>query len=221
MGPGRVVIGDRCILDGNCRIITRTAESVVELGADCTLNDLSIETSGDVLFGSDVDVRGSLRIEGIGLVVIGDGCRFNSGGAINAAGAEATVNIGRECYLNGIDVFATEDVSIGERCIVGTCSFMTTDFHSSDPDRWLPSAVTGHGPIVVESNVWIASRVVILKGVTIGRDSVVSVATVVRTDVPRGVMVSSHEQRIVKTLGAATVDPASSPPWWQRSVHDD
>lgn len=219
-GPGRVEIGDECVIDGDNVIRTGDASSVVRIGPGCHLNGASFDTGGEVVLGRGVQVHGPIVIDGPGRVVVGDGCHVNQSSgwnAIHAVRAESTVTIGRECFLNGIDVFATEDVTIGDRCIIGNCSFMTTDFHSTDPDRWSPGARVRTGPIVVGSNVWIAARTVITKGVTIGADSVVSIGTIVREDVPSGVIVSSHEQRVVKELAGPAVDPFAWATWWTRS----
>jgi acetyltransferase-like isoleucine patch superfamily enzyme len=152
-------------------------------------------------------------------LVVGDACLFDrpsGGNALTMVGPRGELRIGVECYLNGIDVFATEPVSIGDRCIVGDCSLVTTDFHSARADRWSPDAPVQSGPIVVGDNVWLGSRTVITKGVSIGADSVVSIGSVVRADVPAGVVVTSHEQRTVKRLDSAKARPSTWPPWWRR-----
>ncbi len=76
----------------------------------------------------------------------------------------------------------------------------TTDFHSTRTDRWSPDAPVKRGAITVGANVWIANRTVVTKRVSIGDNSVISIGTVVREDVPANVIVSSHQQRIVKEL---------------------
>jgi acetyltransferase-like isoleucine patch superfamily enzyme len=219
-GSGRVEFGDDCVVEGNSLIRTGGADAIVHIGRACHLSDVHIDITGEVVFGENIDVRGPLVIDGPGRVRIGDGClvdRASGGNAIHAVRSIAVVTIGRECYLNGIDVFATEDVTIGDRCIIGESSFVTTDFHSANADRWSPHAVVRTGAIVVGSNVWIASRTVITKGVSIGANSVVSIGTIVREDVPSGVIVSSHEQRVVKSLhGPESPDPFAWPTWWAR-----
>ncbi len=46
--------------------------------------------------------------------------------------------------------------------------------------------------------MWIGAHALVMKGVRIGRDSVVGAATVVRTDVPPGVVVIGNPQQIAK-----------------------
>ncbi len=48
-----------------------------------------------------------------------------------------------------------------------------SDFHHSK-----------HGDVIIEENVWVASRVIILPGVTIGKGSVIATGAVVTKDIP-------------------------------------
>lgn len=203
-GPGRIVIGEQCVFEQGAPNIIRAEarDSTVVLRDRCRLSGLDIRTTGHVTIGADARIR-LLRIDGEGTVALGDGCEFDQGSggnAIHALHRGVSVDIGAGCYLNGLDVFATDDTTIGDRCIIGLCSMATTDFHSTRADRWSPAAPVRHGPIAIGENVWIAARTVVTKGVTIGDNSVVSIGTVVRDDVPANVIVSSHEQRIVKQL---------------------
>jgi len=208
------------VLEGDNVVRTSAPNAAVHIGPRCHLVGVVLDTAGEVAIAQGVHVRGPLVVDGPGRVVFGEGCRVDSGSggnAVHAVGPDATVAFGIECYLNGVDVFATEDVTIGDRCIVGECSFVTTDFHSTDPDRWSPNAPVGTGPIVVGSNVWIAARTFVTKGVTIGPNSVVSIGTIVREDVPADVIVSSQEQRVVKTLPRpSSGDAVTWPTWWTR-----
>ena len=60
---------------------------------------------------------------------------------------------------------------------------LDNDYHRIEPERRLerpPSA-----PIVVEDDVWLGARVIVLAGVTIGAGSCVGAGSVVTDDVPR------------------------------------
>ena len=54
--------------------------------------------------------------------------------------------------------------------------------------------------MVIGNNVWVGAQAVILKGVTIGDDSVVGTSAVVTSDVPAGVVVAGNPARIVKRI---------------------
>jgi acetyltransferase-like isoleucine patch superfamily enzyme len=77
---------------------------------------------------------------------------------------------------------------------------LTTNFHSTHPDRWSREQPVKSGSITVGDNVWISNNTIITKGVSIGDNSVVSIGTVVHDDVGPNVIVSSHHQRVVKEL---------------------
>ena len=63
----------------------------------------------------------------------------------------------------------------------------TTDFHSLDPIIRASSEDQKHkkcGPVVIEDNVFIGARCIILKGVTIGENSIVGAGSVVTKSIP-------------------------------------
>ncbi len=64
----------------------------------------------------------------------------------------------------------------------------------------MPGAEPGVRPISIGRNVWIAGGATVLKGVTIGEDSVVGYGAVVASDVPAGVVVAGNPARVVRTL---------------------
>ena len=85
---------------------------------------------------------------------------------------------------------------IGSGCII-----TDTDSH---PIRWQdrldnPNSTVSK-PIVIEDNVFIGARSIILKGVTIGFGSVVGAGSVVSKDVPKNVIVCGNPAKIVKHL---------------------
>jgi acetyltransferase-like isoleucine patch superfamily enzyme len=53
-------------------------------------------------------------------------------------------------------------------------------------------------PVIIEEDVWIGFRAIILKGVTVGRGSIVSAGTVVTHDVPRYAIVGGVPARVIK-----------------------
>ena len=53
-------------------------------------------------------------------------------------------------------------------------------------------------PVVIEENVWIGSRVIIVPGVTIGEGAVVGAGTVVCKDVPACAVVGGNPVKVIK-----------------------
>jgi len=147
--------------------------------------------------GRGVQIRGRIRLRRGVRVTIGDGTRLNK--LVRFAGP-GEVRIGSDCLLNGTWIGCWTSVTIGDRCLLSDCELVDNDFHNLDPARRHepPDPVTTRRPIVLEENVWVGAHALVLKGVRIGRDSVIGAATVVRADVPPRVVVIGNPQQIVK-----------------------
>jgi acetyltransferase-like isoleucine patch superfamily enzyme len=120
-----------------------------------------------------------------GRLEIGDRVFINHGSSISA---HTLVRIGNDC-------------KIGEHGIVLDC-----DFHELEH----PTHDGGHGesrPVVLEDAVWLGARVTVLKGVTIGRGSVIAAGSVVTRDIPAGVLAGGVPARVLRPLRFP--DPAS------------
>lgn len=91
-------------------------------------------------------------------------------------------------------------MTVGDDCILGSCTIVDTDHHSVEVDRRRPGAPVASSPVVIEENVWIAGFATVLKGVRIGRDSVVGLGSVVSSDIPAGVVVAGNPARVVRNL---------------------
>jgi acetyltransferase-like isoleucine patch superfamily enzyme len=146
--------------------------------------------------GRDVQIRGRLRLRRGVTVVIGDRCRLNK--LVRFAGP-GHVTVGADCLLNGSWIGCWTTVTIGGRSLLSDCELVDNTFHNLDPaHRHEAAGPRTRSPITVGDNVWIGSGALVLKGVTIGPDAVVGAATVVREDVPAGVVVIGNPQQIVK-----------------------
>lgn len=83
--------------------------------------------------------------------------------------------------------------------MVASTIMVDTDFHPTDPAlRHDPDAPFAVAPIELKENVWVAGQSAILKGVTIGENSIVGFRAVVVKDVPANVIVAGNPARIVK-----------------------
>ena len=152
--------------------------------------------------GSRVRVFGRAAIENRGTLIIGDRVRLVSTIATLeiSVGPEGTLEIGDRVFINyGSSIGATKHVRIGPRCNIGSHVMMIdNDFHRLEPERRLelpPSA-----PIVLEENVWLGSRVIVLRGVTIGAHSVVGAGSIVVDDVPARSLAVGVPARVIRSL---------------------
>jgi acetyltransferase-like isoleucine patch superfamily enzyme len=92
----------------------------------------------------------------------------------------ATLHIGKGTYLNrNVHIVAAQSVSIGREVKVGwDVVIMDTDLHGHS------GRPPASRPVVIEDDVWIGCRAIILKGVRIGKGAIVAAGAIVTKDVP-------------------------------------
>ena len=145
-------------------------------------------------------------------VVIGNhvscyaGCSF-------AIGKDGQCTIGDFTLLNGALIMAEENIEIGSHCLVSwNVGIADSDFHPLEPAQRLIDAQAlapyfkdrparpklKTVPVKICDNVWIGMNAVILKGVTIGENSVVAAGSVVTKSVEPNVVVAGNPAIVVK-----------------------
>lgn len=140
-------------------------------------------------------------------IIIGENCNLCSTSTRTALGVNhpvvlrtlakcAVISIGDYTSMSGGTICAAMRVQIGKDCLIGAnVTIADTDFHPVDsmvkryeasPDS-LPNS-----PVFIEDNVFIGTGAIILKGVTIGRNSVVGAGSVVTKSVPPNTIVAGN-----------------------------
>ena len=89
-------------------------------------------------------------------------------------------------------------VDIGDRVMIGPNVNIITTGHALKPSE--RRAHIEAKPIVIESNVWIATGATIVGGVRVGENSVVGAGAVVTKDVPPNSLVAGVPARVVRSL---------------------
>jgi carbonic anhydrase/acetyltransferase-like protein (isoleucine patch superfamily) len=102
-------------------------------------------------------------------------------GTLIKADAGSTLSIcssfvGRNCVIA-----AKEKILIKDKCLIAEMVVIRDQDHDLDP-LLRNSFITS--PVEINENVWIGSKATVLKGVTIGRNSVVATSAVVKSDIP-------------------------------------
>lgn len=130
---------------------------------------------------------------------LGDEVRVESGvhRARLSVHAGGRLTVGDDVYLNGCIISAATEVRIGSRVRIGPWAhLMDGDFHQvGDYAGAGPSA-----PIVIGDGAWLATRCMVLKGVTVGEGAVVAAGAVVVRDVPPHTVVAGVPARVIKEL---------------------
>ncbi|MFV9505989.1 MAG: acyltransferase [Oscillochloridaceae bacterium umkhey_bin13] len=149
--------------------------------------------------GHELEVLGSVKIYGDGQFLLGNKVclRSRSHNTIEMfSGVNARLIIGDQVFVNqGTRIICTKHIAIGNNCLIGDeCLLIDNDYHtiSTRPVR--------QEPIILEDNVWLASRVIILRGVTIGRGSVIGAGAVVTRSIPQYSFAVGAPAKVFKTI---------------------
>jgi acetyltransferase-like isoleucine patch superfamily enzyme len=98
-------------------------------------------------------------------------------------------NIGNSAFLDG-----RRSISIGDRVATGAEIMIYTLQHDVDSPTF---AVSG-GPVIIEDDVYIGPRAIVLPGVRVGRGAVIGAGAVVTADVPAYTVVGGVPARFIR-----------------------
>lgn len=145
----------------------------------------------NLIIGNNCEIQGSIILEKTGRIVIGDytTIRYNS------------------------RLFSIDKIIIGDYVIISNnVTIYDNNNHPTSPNIRKKMSISGFysslwnathsisSPIIIEDNVWIGERSYILKGVKIGKGSIVGLNSVVTKDVPAYCVVVGNPAKIVKRL---------------------
>lgn len=129
----------------------------------------------------------------------------------------ATLEIGRFCYVgDNVVISARQRVAIGESTLIahGVQLFDNNTHPTSAAQRELQfRRMIGYkdrnGPMVIEAapiaigrRCWVGMNSIVMKGVSIGNDTIVASGSVVVSSLPEGVIAAGNPARVVRELTA-------------------
>jgi len=164
-----------------------------------------------VRIGKKVDFNGFpvIRRYENSKITIGDNCTFNS------ARNSVRVGLHERCTLvtllknseivfgnnsggSGIMVLAAKKIIVGNNVLIGSHTMIIdTDFHHSDPGKRYENENIPARPIIIEDNVFIGTNCMILKGITIGKSSVIGANSVVFTSIPENSIAIGNPCKVI------------------------
>lgn len=138
-------------------------------------------------------IAGSLKLENNSKLVI-DGTVLIGPGVRLLVGNQAVLEL-EDVYINSnSSIVCYKHVKIGKGTTIGwDVEILDSDFH-----RLIREDFEVSKPIVIGSHVWIGSRAMILKGVTIGSGSVVACGAIVTRNVPKNTLVAGVPSKIIR-----------------------
>lgn len=144
-------------------------------------------------------------------ISIGKNCKFASVSWANLIGINhrcmistssksSELRIGNNCGFSGVTIWCFDKITIGNNVRVGAnVTIMDGDAHQDDP------RAGKNCPIKIEDNVWIGANAIVLKGVTIGRNSLIGAGSVVAKDIPENVVAAGNPCRVIKSLDDSVI----------------
>lgn len=159
-------------------------------------------------------------------ICIGDNFVFTSGEAFNPlcrnirgciyACKNAEIYIGNNVGISSACLWAKEKIEIGNNVkIGGDCILMDTDAHSLDfrirnsqqtneQGEVIDTILANSKPIIIEDDVLIGTRCIILKGVTIGARSIIGSGSIVTKDIPRDCIAAGNPCKVIKFINTSS-----------------
>lgn len=163
-----------------------------------------------------------LKIHVGALVQIGNNCTIMSGAGLNPlsrniktciyVGKKATLKLGNDVGISSSTLWVKESVSIGNSVAIGAdCIIMDIDAHNLDWKIRCSEETNEYGesvdmvtaasaPIVIEDNVLVGARCIILKGVTIGARSIIGSGSIVTKDIPSDCIAAGNPCKVIKSI---------------------
>ena len=139
------------------------------------------------------------------VIRIGNHCVFNSSSKLNFRGINhpcilqtgtnhARIIIGDHVEMSGCSIVCNDSVTIGNHVLFGAnCQIGDRDGHQ---DRYASKPA----PIIIEDGVWLGMNVTVLKGVTIGKNTIIGANSLVTKDIPANCIAAGSPCKIIKEI---------------------
>lgn len=139
-------------------------------------------------------------------------------GELLVFGYGGKITIGSFSFLGeNSKIWSGDSVSIGDHVFIShNCNIVDTNSHEIDHlerkeshlyrlKNGLTTDIKGNiltSPIIIEDHVWISFNVIILKGIRIGKGSIIAAGSVVTKDVAPFSLMAGNPAKLIKSIGA-------------------
>lgn len=163
----------------------------------------------------------NLNLYGIPVIVknktasisIGNNCHIKSAFLSNLLGlyqrtvicarGDGIIELGNDIGISGATIYARTRITIGDKCIIGgNVKILDNDFHPADPviRERTPGKSYGAAPVTIGRNVFIGCNSLILKGTSIGENSVIGAGSVVSGVIPSNCVAAGNPAKIIRQM---------------------
>lgn len=152
-------------------------------------------SGAEIRIGDNVHITGGMFINKLS--------RSASAGICAASGAH--IEIGDNVGMSSPAIWAMNSITVCDNASVGAdCIIMDHDAHSIDfAQRRSPLSDKPNiksSPVRIGRDVWLGTRVIVLKGVTIGDRSIVGAGSVVTEDIPEGEIWAGNPAKFIRKV---------------------
>lgn len=117
-------------------------------------------------------------------IFVGDEVVLKAGAQICSCNDQSTVKIGNRTTIGFYTfIYASEAIEIGNDCLIAPFVYIVDSDHSIEKEKRINLQPNLSMKVIIEDDVWIATGAKILKGVTVGKGSVIAAGAVVKEDV--------------------------------------
>lgn len=174
--------------------------------------------------GQGLNVRGNIHIykhHVSAKLIIGEDVTFNSASWANPIGCgnrvyfqllkNSKLVIGDRCGISNTAFTCAESITLGNDILIGAgCKIYDTDFHPIMSKyrygKFEDSSQVKTKPIIIEDGAFLGAASIILKGVHIGKNSIIGAGSVVASDVPSGEIWAGNPARYIRKVEQAYHD---------------
>ena len=165
---------------------------------------------------SSLVIRGNIAVSGVKhpCIFFGENIHINSSFYYNPAGGVRTgtllgiyegaiLSIGNNTGISNSTIICRKSITIGDNVKIGVNTVIyDTDMHSVDYENRIaiPDQSIKTSPVVIEDGAWIGGHCIILKGVHIGKRSVIAAGSVVTHDVPDDELWGGNPCRFIRKI---------------------
>ncbi|MEQ1799012.1 MAG: acyltransferase [Lacibacter sp.] len=160
---------------------------------------LKMPGSSKIVFGDKVILDSGIKKSNVPLVMR---CKL-------VCGTTGIFEIGDNTILNGVGMTAYKKIKIGRNCMISSGTLITdTDFHPINPElrQRVPMGYptdfneVKKAEIIIGDNVWVGWGSIILKGVSIGDNSIIASGSVVTSTIPPNVIVGGNPAKVIRQI---------------------
>jgi acetyltransferase-like isoleucine patch superfamily enzyme len=161
----------------------------------------------------NLKIQGRIFIRNKGKINIGKNVKINSGIRYNPIGCEVNTRlvtyksgeiiIGNDVGISNSIFISRLKIQIEDNVLIGNgCKIWDNDFHSLEVDKRhsVDKLLIKSSKILIKKNAFIGGCSIVLKGVTIGENSVIGAGSVVSKDIPNNEIWAGNPIRFIKRI---------------------